>query len=258
MKGDLDQAERRLRAGGWAVVSERIAAERDLDIGSRFTLPAPRPQTFRVAALSTNVGWPPGAIVLNQQDYRRSWVSGLPSAYHVMLSAGVSPEQGRATIARALGRDSALSVETGTQREASHRAASRSALSRLDQLSALVLIAAVLAMAAATGGVVWQRRVRLASLKLDGFDELTVWRALLLESALLLGTGCLAGALYGLCGQQLLDRALSAVTGFPVVYSIGIGFAAVSFILVTAIAVLIAALPGYLAARVSPAVALQE
>ncbi len=258
VEGDVDQAERRVRAGGWAVVSERIAAERDLHVGSRFTLPAPRPQSLRVAALSTNVGWPPGAIVLNQGDYSRSWSSGRPSAYQVMLRDGVPPEQGLAAVDRALGPSSALTVETGAQREALHRATSRDALSRLNQLSALVLIAAVLAMAAATGGVVWQRRMRLASLKLDGFDELTVWRALLLESALLLGTGCLAGALFGLCGQQLLDRALSAVTGFPVVYSVSIGFAVVSFVLVTAIAVSIAALPGYLAARVSPAVALQE
>ena len=42
---------------------------------------------------------------------------------------------------------------------------------------------------------------------------------------MLLGTGCLAGAVFGLCGQQLLDRALGAVTGFPVVHSVGVGVA---------------------------------
>ncbi len=258
LEGDLQHATNRLQHGGWAVISDQIASAHDLHIGDRFTLPTPRPQSLRVAAVSTNIGWPPGTIVVNPADYQRSWNSADPTAFQITLKNGVPPQRGRRAIERALGSDSSLTVETTTEREDRHRAISRQALSRLNQLSVLVLIAAVLAMAAATAGMVWQRRKRLAALKLDGFDDATVWRALLLESAVLLGTGCFTGAVFGLCGQQLLDRALGTVTGFPVVHSIGVDFALLSFTLVTAIAVAIAGLPGYLAARVAPAVALQD
>ena len=113
-------------------------------------------------------------------------------------------------------------------------------------------------MAAAMGNMVWQRRPRLAKLKLEGFPRAELWRTILLESFLLLGVGCLSGAVFGLYGQQLLDRALANVINFPVVYSFGILIALGSLALVTAAAVAIVAIPGYLAAGVPPAVALQD
>jgi len=69
----------------------------------------------------------------------------------------------------------------------------RQGLSRLTQITAVVLIAAILAMAAAMGALIWQRRPRLASIKVDGFDRGELWRALLLETVLLLGVGCSIG-----------------------------------------------------------------
>jgi putative ABC transport system permease protein len=115
-----------------------------------------------------------------------------------------------------------------------------------------------LAMAAAMGNMVWQRRPRLAKLKLEGFPRGELWRTILLESLLLLGVGCVSGAVFGLYGQQLLDRALANVINFPVVYSFGIVVAIASLALVTAAAVAIVAIPGYIAAGVPPAVALQD
>ena len=94
-----------------------------------------------------------------------------------------------------------------------------------------MLIAAVLAMAAAMGAMIWQRRPRLADMKVDGFDRGVLWRALLLESGLLLGAGCSIGAIFGIYGQLLLSRALAAVTGFPVAFSPGLPVALGSFAL---------------------------
>ena len=85
-----------------------------------------------------------------------------------------------------------------------------------------------------------------------------LWRSLLVESALLLGAGCSIGAVFGLFGQLLLSRALVVVTGFPVALSIGVLVAVGSFLLVTTVAVLIVAVPGYLAANVSAEIALQD
>lgn len=256
--GDTRLATQRLRAGGWVIVSAAIAAEHHLLVGQRFLLPSPRPTVFRIAALGTNLGWPPGAIMLNADDYQRAWGSSDPSALEVDLRGGVTAAAGAQAVRKVLGAASGLEVQSAAQRAHGFRATARQGLSRLTEISALVLIAAVLAMAATMGAMVWQRRARIADLKVDGFDRGVLWRALMWESGLLLGAGCSLGALFGLFGQILLSRALSTVTGFPVSYSPGLSIALASFATVTATAMLIVAIPGGLATRVGPAIALWD
>jgi len=250
--GDLPLALARLREGGWAVLSQGLATQNHLHIGERFTLPSPHPTSFRVAALMTNLGWPPGAIILDSGDYVRAWGSSDPSAYNIILRRGVSPQQGRSEVQRALGASSALVVQTAAQRDGLQRAASRQGLSRLTQIATLVLIATILAMSIAMGTMILQRRPRLASMKVQGYERAVLWRALLFESALLLGAGCSIGAAFGIYGQVLISHALATVTGFPVVFSAGAMSAISSFALVSAVAVAIVALPGYRAAGVPP------
>jgi putative ABC transport system permease protein len=251
VQGDLARATAALRAGGWAVLSQALAAAHHLRIGERFTLPAPRPASLRVAALSTNLGWPSGAIVLSSEEYARAWGSSDPSAYQLQLQPGASPAAVRAEAQRALGT-SGLVAETASQRVRGHYATTRQALARLTEIGRLVLIAAVLAIAGAMGSMIWQRRPQLAYIKRQGCTRGVLWRALLCESALLLGAGCSLGALFGIYGQLLLSHALAAVTGFPIVTSVGGLTALASFALVCASAVAILALPGYLAVRVRP------
>jgi putative ABC transport system permease protein len=259
LSGDIATVMAQLRRGGWAVVSQRVASELHLRIGGAFTLPAPRPIVLRVAGLSTNFGWPPGAIVMSSGDYARAWPGGEVSAYAISLRQGVAPPQGRREIQRALAPGGAgLTVETRSEHERRLRATSRQGLSRLTQITSLVLIAAILAMATAMGAMLWQRRPLLADMKVDGFGKGVLWRSLLVESVLLLGVGCTIGALFGLCGQLLLSHALAVVTGFPVVSSIGAPVAIVSLLAVTSVAVAFVAVPGYLAARVRAAIVLQD
>ena len=252
VQGRLAQTDAALRAGGWAVLSQALAAARHLHVGERFLLPSPHPAVFRVAALSTNLGWPPGAILLGAQDYARAWGSADASAYQVQLDRGASPPVVRAEIQRALGPRTGLKAETAAQWVRWHYATTRQALARLTQIGTLVLIASVLAMAGAMGSMIWQRRPQLAYIKRQGYKRGVLWRALLCESALLLGAGCLLGALFGIYGQLLLSHALASVTGFPVVFSVGGVTAISSFALVSAAAVAILAIPGYLAVRVRP------
>jgi putative ABC transport system permease protein len=251
--GNLTLATSRIRKGGWMALSRELADEHHLHLGERFTLPTPRPTAFRLAATITNLGWSPGAVILNADDYAQAWGSPDPSAYQVDLKPGVSIGRGLHDVQDALHGVSALVVQTAAQHESNDVAAQKQGLSRLTQIAALVLVAAALAMATAMGAMIWQRRPRLAGMKVDGFDEGELWRALLCESALLLGTGCSIGAIFGLYGQLLLSHALVSVTGFPVVFSVGVVVALVSIASVTSIAVAIVALPGYLAAQVKPA-----
>ncbi len=258
VQGNLRQATARLHAGGWLVLSRALASEHHLHIGQAFTLPSPDPRTFRLAALSTNMTWAPGAIVMNASDYARAWGSQDASAYTILLVPGVTPAQGAREIEGVLGSGSGLAVATAQQHAGRQRALSREALARLTQIATLIPIAAVLAMAAAMGALVWQRRPRLAKLKLEGLPRAKLWHTVLLESLLLVGVGCLTGALFGLYGQQLADRALADAIDFPVVYSVTALAGLESFALVTATALAILAIPGYLATRVPAALALQD
>lgn len=250
--GNPAVALRRLRTGGWAVLSQALAVQHHVRVGQAFTLPSPRPTRLRVAALSTNLGWPPGAIIMSPRDYVRAWGSTDPSAFNITLRPGVSVAQGAEEVKQALGPWPALAVQTASQRDALQQAASREGLGRLGQISLLVLIAGVLAMATAMGTMVWQRRGRFARMKVQGYSPRVLWFALFCESALLLGTGCLVGALLGVYGQLLLSHALLSVTGFPIVFSSGVAAAAGSVALVTVVAAMIVAIPGWRAARVSP------
>lgn len=106
--------------------------------------------------------------------------------------------------------------------------------------------------------MIWQRRPRLAKLKLEGFPRVELWHTILLESLLLVGVGSLTGAIFGLYGQRLADRALVSVVNFPVVYSLPLLTALSSLALVVLTALAILAIPGYLATSVPAALALQD
>ncbi|HEY3759375.1 MAG TPA: ABC transporter permease [Solirubrobacteraceae bacterium] len=250
--GNRALATTRLRAGGWAVVSQTLAAERRLHIGQYFTLPSPRPTSLRVAALSTNFGWPPGAIVLNSADFARAWNSTDLSAYNVMLAPGASAPQVAREIKRTLGPTSSLTVQTARERERSQVDASYKGLVRLRQIALLVSITGALAMAISMGAVVWQRRQRFARIRIQGLPRGVLWLALIWESVLLLGSGCLIGAVFGVYGQLLLSRALLTSTGFPVLFSARIPLAAESFLIVAAVAIATVAILGYRATGVRP------
>jgi putative ABC transport system permease protein len=258
VQGSPALASRRLREGGWAVVSQALAEEHHLRIGQAFTLPSPESRSFRVAALSTNIGWAPGAIIVNAGDYARAWGSSDASAYNVLLAPGVSEKRVRREITGALGVDAGLAVQSGQQRAGQQRALSRQGLARLTQIATLILAVAVLAMAAAMGAMIWQRRPRLAKLKLEGFSARELWQTIILEGVLLLGVGCTTGALAGLLGQQLLDRALAQVVNYPVVRSLGLSSALWSLALVLVSSVAIVAVAGRFAAEVPAGLALQD
>ncbi|HLM86656.1 MAG TPA: ABC transporter permease [Solirubrobacteraceae bacterium] len=258
VQGVPGRASARVRAGGWLVISQAIASEHDLRVGAQLTLPTPDPTRMRVAALSTNLGWAPGAIVMNAADFARAWGSEDASAYNVLLARGFPASDVVGEIRRALGPHSGLAVQSAAAHAAAQSTLSREALARLTEIATLIPIVAVLAMAAALGAMIWQRRPRLAKLKLEGLPRVDLWRMILLEAVLLVGTGCLTGAIFGLYGQQLADRALAQTIDFPVVHSVGALNAISSLVLMLATALAILMVPGYVAASVPAALALQE
>jgi len=261
VEGDVAEATRRLRSGdgGWVAVSEAIARERGAQAGGTISLPTPTgPHEFRLAATLTNLGWGPGAIVLGAADYRRAWATRDPTALEVDLAPGADPATARAALQRALAPRWALEVQTTAQRLEQYRGLAREGLDRLSIISRLLLVAAALALAAATGAAIWQRRSAIAAYRLHGFLPGQLRRALLIEAGVVLGTGCLAGAAAGVYGHLLLGRWLRLTTGFPAPFSPAGWQTLESFGLVATASVLLVLVPSYLATRVPARVALQE
>ncbi|MFZ1926084.1 MAG: FtsX-like permease family protein, partial [Solirubrobacteraceae bacterium] len=111
--GEYATATRLIRGGGWAAVSSEFASERHLRVGGHFALPTPSGTArLGVAAVTTNSGWPAGAITLTAADYARLWHTSDAAALEVILKPGVSPAAGRRAVLAALGSGSGLQART--------------------------------------------------------------------------------------------------------------------------------------------------
>ena len=131
-------------------------------------------------------------------------------------------------------------------------------LGQLREISTLLLLAAISAMAAALASSLWQRREWLAGLRLSGARPRRLRRILLLEATLMLGAGCLTGAVAGIFGEIVIDGYLRQVTGFPLASIVTGARPLEVFALVLAIALVIMTIPGWLVSRVSPGLALEH
>jgi putative ABC transport system permease protein len=259
LQGNLEHATQLLRGTGWASVSEGFAQEHDLAIGQSFELPTPSGQArFTVAAITTNLGWPPGGLIVSSTDYRRYWHTNDPTALEVNLSTGVSEAAGRRAVIHALGDRPGLNVQTFHERRSEYASDSRQGLQALSQIATLLLIAAALAVASALSASIWQRRARLASLKIQGYDSKQLWRSLLLESAIVLGVGCAAGSVTGVYGHALASRWLRLKTGFPAPFALNLAEVSLTLVSLAIIALAVIALPGLAAARAPARTSLQE
>jgi putative ABC transport system permease protein len=257
--GNLASATRRLGEGGWVAVSAQIAQAAHVGVGGTLLLPTPSGNLpMRVAATTTNLAWSPGAILMNEADYTRLWGTSAPTALDVQLAPGADSARVLTQVRTALGPASGLRATSAQAREASIDALIGEGLSRLQEISTLLLLAATIAMAAALSSAIWQRRVSLATLRLSGVRPARIRKILVVESTLMLGAGCVTGVVAGLYGQLAIDAYLRHVTGFPVAPLAASPRPVEILALVIAAVLAIVALPAWLASRVSPTLALNE
>jgi putative ABC transport system permease protein len=259
VRGNDSSAEASLRQGGSVILSRAIAEEHHLRIGQTVTLPTPNPVGLRLAALSTNLGWAPGAVILNSSDYERAWNTQDITAYGVRLDRGTTPQIAAIRIAAALQPQPGLAVETSARHTAGRNTVSREALARLSQVATMIPIAAVLAIVAALAAMIWQTRPRLARLILEGLPRGVLLRSILLEGALLAGTGGLTGAMFGIYGKTLVDHALSSTINFPVYHATPLTPTLAALALLTVPTLAMLSLPAHITTRrITPALALAD
>lgn len=238
VEGSAPVASQRLREGGWVVISQTIADEYHLHIGERLSLPTPSGQAVvRLAATISNYGWLPGTLLLNANDYSRLWKTTRASQLAVTLQPGVSADQGKLAVQRALPSGSALSVQTDEERQAEVSAVLGSTLARLQQTSAVVLIAAIITVIAMMISAVWQRRGRLDALISIGMSSSQLARLVFYESGCVLLAGSLIGMTAGILGQYLVDSWLHHSTGSPIQFAAAWQLGLRTLLLATAISV---------------------
>jgi putative ABC transport system permease protein len=219
VEGSLGTADRHLREGGWAAISQPIAREDHLRLGEQFTLPTPAGYArLRLAATLANYGWLPGAIVMSSEDHAKLWESTRATELSVTLRPGVSIEQGKRAVERALPAGSALAVKTDAERRSEVSAVLGSTLSRLNDTTFIVLIATVASVIALMVAAIWQRRGRLNSLMSIGMSSGQFARLISYESGSVLLSGCVIGTAAGLVAQYLIDGWLHQTTGASVQY----------------------------------------
>jgi putative ABC transport system permease protein len=259
LEGNAGTAVARLRKGGWITVSQQIAEAKHVRVGDPITLPTPSGSvTYRIAATSTNLGWSAGAIIMGGADYRRAWLTSDATALEVDTRPGAELAAVKQAVQRALGPGAALTVQTSGERAAQADALARQGLSRMSEITLLLMIAAALAMAAAIGAGIWQRRASLASLRIHSFSPWQLRGVLTSESVLVLGTGGFVGALAGVYGHLLCDRYLRLTTGFPAPFAFEGIHTVQTILLIVVGALVVLAIPGYVASHAPPQLALQD
>ncbi len=258
-EGNITTASERLREGGWITVSQQVAEAHQIKVGGALVLPTPSGAvSYRVAATTTNLGWSSGAIIMNSADYARAWGTSEVSALEINTRPAASAPAVKRATEGLLGPRTALTVQTSSERSAQADVLARQGLSRMGQITLLLMIAAGLAMAAAMGAGIWQRRASLASLRIHSFSPWQLRGVLAYESMLVLVTGALAGAAAGVYGHLLIDRFLRLTTGFPVPFTVE-GVHTFQTILLIVLGALVALMvPGYIASQVSPQLALED
>jgi putative ABC transport system permease protein len=259
LQGQTATATERLREGGWIVLSKQIASEHHVRVGGVVRLPTPAGLVkFRLAATNTNFGWPTGVIFMSTADYTRAFASSAITALGVNLRPGTRIGPAKAAIERQLGPNNGLEVIAAGTRAARIEASGGEGLGQLREIATLLLAATIVAMVAALGSSIWQQRISLASLRLEGTRPAQLRRLLLVEALVMLGAGCLTGALAGVYGQLIIDGYLRHVTGFPVASLVTAGRPVEIFLLVVVVVLALAAIPGWFASRVRPTLAFGE
>jgi len=256
--GAVAEAEAGLAAGG-IVVSQQLLEGLHGKIGQELTLPTPAGErSFKVVATTTNLAWSPGVVFMNASEESRIWGAST-TGFAVTPAPGVGARAVAGALRAAIaagGPGSGLEASTAATRRARIDSLTGQGLGRLGQISTLLSLAAIIAMAAALASSIWQRRLAIAGLRLSGVRPRRLRAILATESLLLLGAGCIAGALLGVIGELVIDGYLRTVTGFPVASLHVSGRPLEVTALVLAGALLLVAPPAWLASRASPTLAL--
>lgn len=259
VEGEVEQATERMREGGWITMSTALAKRYRVGVGDRVAFPTPTgTRTYRVAAVTTNLSWGPGALIINTDDYRKAWGTTAASALEVDAAAGVAPGRAAQAVEKLLGHDAGYDIATASEMEEEFRSVLLDGLALLKRTAIVVLVLTGIALATAFNVTTWHRRDRLAAYRMHGFSRAQLRRILALEAVTVLSLGAFLGLMTGTLGNVLCSRWLEVITGFPAPFALRPDVALAVIAPVGVVALTLVGVGSYVAARVSPGLRLSE
>ncbi len=237
------------------VISEAFARRFAVGPGDHIDLPTPEGERrFEIAAVYYDYSTDRGVAVMDRRTFARHFGELRPASLAVYLREGADPETVRDRILAGLGEQHRIFLRTN--------AALRAEVLRIFDATftityALELVAIVVAMLGVTATLVTlmlERRRELAVLRLLGTDLRQLRRMVLVEAAVLGGSGALAGLAGGLALSLILVYVINVQSfGWTIQFHVPAAFLAQALLLVFAATLAAGLYPARLAAGFMPA-----
>jgi putative ABC transport system permease protein len=248
VEGDLPAAIARLRQGTAVIVTDVFAHRFSKKLGDSVALKAPGGEIrLPIAAIVLNM-LDLGAINIDRSLYQRVWRDDTVTFIDPVLEKGIDAEALMATIRGRFGDRYGLSVVTFAQiREWNDKLLAQS-VAVAYPLIAIALVIALLGVVNSLLASVLDRVREIGLLRAVGATRRQIVRAVVLESALVGFAGGILGLAAGsLLGYMATMTLLPDVFGFTAFYR----YPAAAAVFTLVLAILLAALAGYVPGRVA-------
>ncbi|HEX7087473.1 MAG TPA: FtsX-like permease family protein [Vicinamibacterales bacterium] len=252
---DATARMRRARGRDAVVVSEAFARRFALGPGDHVDLPTPEGERrFEIAAVYYDYSTDRGVAVMDRGTFARHFGELRPASLAIYLREGADPEAVRERLLSGLGGRHRVFLRTN--------AALRAEVLRIFDATfaityALELVAIVVAMLGVTATLVTlmlERRRELAVLRLVGTDLRQLRRMVLVEAAVLGGSGALAGLAGGLALSLILVYVINVQSfGWTIQFHVPAAFLAQALLIVFAATLVAGLYPARVAAGFMPA-----
>ncbi|HEY8536933.1 MAG TPA: FtsX-like permease family protein, partial [Vicinamibacterales bacterium] len=187
------------------VVSEAFALRFGVGPGDHIDLPTPGgSRRFAVAAVYYDYSTDRGVAVMDRRTFARHFGDLRPASLSIYLRDGADPEAVRERLLNALGGRHRVFIRTNAALRAEVLRIFDATFAITYALELVAIVVAILGVTSALATLMLERRRELAVLRLVGTDAGQLRRMVLVEAAVLGGSGAVAGLVSGLALSVLL------------------------------------------------------
>jgi putative ABC transport system permease protein len=198
-RGDPEEGARELRSGRGATIGAALAERYDLDVGDTIQLDTVTgPLALRVVGIVRDYIADRGTVTLNRRLIAEHWQDTTINRIHVSLKPGVTPAEGRRSIAAALGDRHRLKILSLAEVVDYQVSAIDRAFAFTDAIQLLITIVALAGILDLLLATIVERRREFALWRVMGADERSVRRSIVIEATTIGALGTILGTSVGL------------------------------------------------------------
>ena len=255
----LPDAWDQVARGEAAVISTNFAQHLRVGVGDSITLETPNgPLSLRIAGVTTDFLSPRGTLEISRELFKRYWNDNRIIRCLVRLAPGAGVDGVRAEIEHRLGRRYSLKVLSLGELIQWFVTQVRRAFGGIYVLAGIVLLVVLVGVADTLAAAVFERTRDLGVLRATGVQRTSIGRMVLMEGLFLGTLGLvLAGATGISLGALWVEATFPSLLGWTLEFHIPYGPGALIGALSLIVCAVAAMIPGWRAARLEPAVALQ-